>query len=71
MDISQDRFAREIGAASVGMSDMKFDEAAFKLINSTWRECEEELYYSGEVMIKELVETARRVETETFEKHGV
>ncbi len=44
-------------------------------INSAWREYyEEELCYdaiSGEVMIKELVEAARKVERETLKQHGV
>ena len=74
MDINQFHVAREIGAVSMGKSDVKFDETVFDFINSAWREYEEELYYdaiSGEVMIKELVEAARKVEMETFKKHGV
>ena len=58
MAINQFHVAREIGALSVGESDVKFDETVFEFINSAWRECEEELYYdaiSGEAMIKELV----------------
>ncbi len=40
----------------------------------TWREYEDELYYdavSGEPMVKDLVNAARKVEMETFKKHGV
>ncbi len=53
---------------------MKFDESVFEFINSTWKEHEEELYYDaipGDLMIKELVVAARKVEMETFKKHGV
>ncbi len=74
VDTSQAQVAKEIGAVSVGESDVKLDEAVFEAINSAWRECEEELHYdamSGKVMIKELVEAARRVEMETFKKRGV
>ena len=55
-------------------SDVKCDESVFEFINSTWKDYEEELYYdaiSGELMIRELVEAARKVEMETFKKHGV
>ena len=54
--------------------DVMFDESVFEFINNTWKEYEEELYYdeiSGELMIKGLVEAARKVEMETFRKHGV
>ena len=74
MDISQSQVTRQIGAVSMSESDTKFDESVFEFINSTWREYEEELYYdasSGELMIKELVEAARKVEMETYKKHGV
>ncbi len=53
---------------------MKFDEAVFELIDSTWKEYEEELYYdaiSGELMDKDLVKEARKVEMETSKKRGV
>ena len=53
---------------------MKFDESVFEFINSPWKEYEEELCYDaifGELMIKEFVEAARKVEMETFKKHGV
>ena len=66
MDINQSHVAKEIGAVSMGESDVKFDESVFEFINSVLKEYEEELYYdaiSGELMIKELVET--------FKKHGV
>ena len=58
MDINQLHVAREIGAVSMGESDVKFDESVLEFINSTWKEYEEELYYdaiSGELMTKELV----------------
>ncbi len=74
VDTSQSHVAKEIGAVSVGESDVNFDEAAFEFINCTWRECEEGLYYdafSGEVMIMELAQAARKVEMETLKKHGV
>ena len=74
MDINQSHVAREIGAVSMSESDVKFDESVCEFINSAWKEYEEELYYdaiSGEHMIKELVEAARKVEMETFRKHGV
>ncbi len=69
MGINQSHVARDIGAASTGKSDVKFNEAVFEFINSNCKEHEEELYYdaiSGELMIKELVEAARQVEMETF-----
>ncbi len=65
MDINQFRIARESGAVSVGESDVKFDEAAFEFTNGAWRECKEEPCYdaiSGDVMLKELAEAARKVE---------
>ncbi len=74
MDSSHTEVAREIGAAPMDESDSKFIEEVFEVINSTWREHEEELYYdaiSGEVMMKELVDAARKVEMETFKKHAV
>ncbi len=74
MYINQSHVAQEIGAVSMGESDVEFDESVFEFINSTWKEYEEELYHdaiSGELMIKELVEAARKVEMETFKKHGV
>ena len=43
MDINQFHVAREVGAVSVGESDVKFDETVFEFINSTWIEHEEEL----------------------------
>ena len=70
MDISHIDVAREIGPVHMNESDSKFNE----FITSTWREYEGELYYdaiSGEVMIKELVDAARKVEMETFKKHDV
>ena len=74
MDINQSHVAKEIGAVSMGDSDAKFDESAFEFISSTWKEYDEELYYdaiSGEVMIKELVEAARKEKMETFKTQGV
>jgi hypothetical protein len=53
-------------------SDSKFIEEVFEFINSAWRDYEEGLYYdtiSGEVMINELVDAARKVEMETFKKY--
>ena len=38
VDIDQFDVAREIGAASMGESDVNFDAAVSKFINSTWRE---------------------------------
>ncbi len=64
---------QESGAASAGEPDVKFDEAVFEFINSARREHKEELYYGAmfpEAMRKELVEAARKVEMETFMKHG-
>ncbi len=58
----------------MGESDVEFKEKVFESINSARREYEEEMYYDalrGEVMIKELVEAVRKVEMETFKKHGV
>ncbi len=55
-------------------SESKFNEEVFEFINSTRGEYEEESYHdaiSGEAMIKELVDAARKVEMETFRKHGV
>ncbi len=66
MDISQSQVTR--GAVSMSESDAKFDEFVFEFINNIWRDYEEELHYDaifGELMIKELVEAARRVEMET------
>ncbi len=63
MDISHFDVAREIGDAFMSESDAKLSEAMFEFINSAWREHEEELFYdaaSGEVMVKELAEAARR-----------
>ncbi len=37
MDMNQFHIAKEIGAASVGESDVKFDEALFELTNSARR----------------------------------
>ena len=74
MDISQSHVAKEIGAVSMSESDVKFEESMLEFINSTWKEYEEDVYYdaiSGEPMIKELVEAARKIEMETFRKHGV
>ena len=36
MDINQLHVAREIGAVSMGESDVKFDESVFEFIHSTW-----------------------------------
>ena len=47
MDINQSHVAKEIGAVSMGESDVKFDETVFEFINSTWNEYEEELYYDA------------------------
>ncbi len=55
-------------------SASKYNGEAFEFINCAWRECHEELYYdaiSGEAMVKELVEAARRVEMGMLKKHGV
>ncbi len=60
---------RETGAASLGESDVNFDEAVFEIIDSIWKEYEEELCYdaiSGELMVKEGVEAAREIEMETL-----
>ncbi len=65
MDISHFDVAREIGAVHKCVSDAKFNEEVFELINSAWRECEEELRHgaiSGEAMIKELVEASMKVD---------
>ncbi len=73
MDVNQFHIAREIGAAFVGESDVKFDETVFGVTESAWREREEELHddaISGEVAMKELVEAARKVELEMWKKHG-
>ncbi len=46
---------------------------AFEFINSVRRDSEEELHHdaiSGEVMIKALLEAARKVEMKTLKKHG-
>jgi hypothetical protein len=54
-------------------SDAQFNEEVFEITNSAWREYKEKLRcsaISSEVMIKELVEEARKVEMETFKKHG-
>jgi hypothetical protein len=54
-------------------SDRKVNEEVFEF-NSASMEYEGELYcdaISGEAMIKELVEAARKVEMEKFKKHGV
>ncbi len=45
MDISQSHVANEIGAVSMGESDVKFGETVFEFINRTLREYEEETYY--------------------------
>ncbi len=69
VDTNQLHAANELAAAPT-----KFKETVFEFTNSARRGCEEELYYnamSGECMIKELVEAARKVEMETFRKHGV
>ncbi len=74
MDTDQFHVAKEIGAVSVGDSDVMFDETVFEFINRTRRECEEELYHdacSGEVIIKDSSEAARKVEMETSKKHVV
>ncbi len=66
--------ARGIEAVHMDESDSKFNEEVLEFNNSTWREYELELYYRaipGEVMIKEPVDAARKVEMETFNKHGV
>ena len=44
VDVSQVHVAREIGAVSMGESDVKFDETVFEFTNSAWRGYEEELY---------------------------
>ncbi len=74
MDINHIDVARETGAVHANESVSRFNEEVFEFSNSTRREYEEELYcdtISGEVMIKELVDAARKVEMETFKKHGV
>ncbi len=58
----------------MGEPDVKFDETVFEFLDGEWREYEEELHYeavSVEVMIKELVEAARKAKVETFKKHGM
>ncbi len=47
MDIDHFDVAGGTGAASLGESDVKFDEAVLELINNTWEEYEEELYYDA------------------------
>jgi hypothetical protein len=52
----------------------KFHEEVFEFTNSAWREYDEELHYdaiSGEVMVKELAEAARKVTMEMLMEHGV
>ncbi len=73
MDIDHFDVAREIEVVSASDFEVKFDEAVFEF-TSTWTDCQEEFYYnatSGEVMVKDLVEAARKVEMETLKKHGV
>ena len=43
MDINQSHVAKEVGAVSMGESDVKFEEAVFEIINSIKKEHEEEL----------------------------
>ncbi len=46
----------------------------FEFINSRWREYGKKLYcdaISNEEMVEELVDAARKVEMETFKRHGV
>jgi hypothetical protein len=74
MDINQSHVAKETGAISMSESEVKFDESVLEFINSEWKEYEEELYHdaiSGELMIKELVGAASKVEMETYKKNGV
>ncbi len=57
----------------VGQTDPKLNEELLEFIHSALREYEEEMYYdviSGEMMTKELVEAARKVEMETLKEHG-
>ncbi len=44
IDIGELDISKEMGAVYLGESDVKFDETVFEFINSTWRECEDELY---------------------------
>ncbi len=73
MDADSLDVGRKNGAASLGESDVKCDEAVLELINSTWKECQVELCYnaiSDELMDEELVEAARALEVEKFQKNG-
>ncbi len=58
--------AREIEVALVG--GVKCDETVFELIESTWREHTVYAAISGEAMVKELVDAARKVEIETLKE---
>ncbi len=40
VDIDYSDVVMEVGAASLGEPDVKFDEAVFEFINSTWKEYE-------------------------------
>ncbi len=73
VDVDYTDVAREIGGVHMTESDSKFNEEVFEF-SGAWREHEEELCcdaISGEAMIKELVDASRKVEMETFKKHGV
>jgi hypothetical protein len=63
---------KEIGATSLGESDVRFDEAVFEFINSTRQEMEEagSDAISGEAFEGGFIKEARKVEMETFSKHG-
>ncbi len=75
VDINHFHVSREVGAVSVGESDVKFDGAVFDCIDGSWREYEEELYYeaiSGKVIGQGVGGGSEEGRGgETFKKHGV
>ena len=74
MDIDYLNVVREIMAASFGDSDVKYDETVHEFVDGDWNEQNEDQYYdaiSGEPLVTELVEEARKLEMDTFRKHGV
>ena len=53
---------------------MKYDETVHEFVDGDWNEQNEDQYYdaiSGEPFVTELVEEARKLEMDTFRKHGV
>ena len=51
MDINQLHVAEEIGAVSLGESDVKF-KTVLEFSDSTWREYEQEMYYEADFFKK-------------------